>query len=775
MANGVYVIQLRRGDTVLSSLEARPAEGDVMVGRSPENRLVTPAEDHSVSGRHLRLFWKGSSLYVEDAGSRNGVFANGERLVKPRRVSAGDVFALGSCSVLVSAPAQVSKKTGSGFHKLEWLNGDNAGKSFEIKPKNAQDGFTIGLDPANDLCLPDMLVSRHHATLRITDEGECWLHDTSKNGTSVNGEPLHGKERLLKDNDKISIAYFDFRFLDRSVSHTRFFLWVKVLAVAATLLVMGGFYVMWSTASATVEDHLRVARERAAEKDFEAAKQSLVAARLARDADRFLVRIDSLDSQIERWERTSAAWEKAQRYLEKNQLMDARKVLDPLTGGAADAWVWNGTTAVAEKRNAEFAVQALRRYYDLLDVLNETETGLPEQQADKTRVAAQPLDTFLEESKSSFAAQACLAPLLARIQGARRRLELIRQGFAAVDEGISKLDAVNPDFGSLASSLDRVVKDTNQVASVRGYADKYRLPCAELASAKSFIRGEVDSLTAMKFVEVQRLENALQLPKPELCARHAQLSAHRAKLEGHHRDVQELAANLVSLTEALAGKGVKPDRTPDSLTRLLDQETWRKALTFDCFAGKPPSARRHDPCGVYDELVGVEYTFESLRALPENYSGWCLRLLGFSPDCVAAHAAYERIAAFVNFMAASPKWLNHGELGRFLTFCKNLQDARQQLAEGLLQWQASDPRAELVARYYGLWLSGKNDPEIRKDLAMRFKTIQKKVSQLAERYELSSDPEEQKALRVKLLETGLPGDGALHSKWVQQYERGQRR
>lgn len=767
-----FTITLRNGGRDVSSVQMDLGCSEVVVGRSRQCALRTPESDHSVSGTHARIFWSSKSLWVEDAGSRNGVFCNGARITKPKKIASGDILSIGGSSLFCEEVKAKKVVAASLCHHLECLNGDRAGQQIEIRPNEGHATFTIGMDTANELCLPDMLVSRRHAEFFDGEEGDCWVRDLgSKNGTFVNGEVLHGKERMLKDNDKVSIAYFDFRFLDKRVPHKRFYLWLKVFAVAATLCVVAGAYVMWVTSSSTAEDYLRLARERAANRDFASARVAIDGARTARDADRYRAQIDDVEIHLERWETTAAEWDRVRNLLAAGKLMAARKALDPLTSGVLDAWVWNGTTAVKEKKAAEFAATALRIYYDSEDVLAAAGEGLPEQQADTIAAKAVPLEQFMRESSDLFGEHSYLAPLTNRLHGVFRKMKSIGTGFSKVDESIARLDSSNPDFAKLSARLGEFVKDSSLHGAIRAYADKYRQPCEELAEAKLFIRKEFEDINAMRFAAVRSRKSGLKLPSKDLCSRHPQLSDHRLKLEGYHADAQKLAANLESMVNGLSEKGVVNGACDSHLEHVLDTGSWTKALSFDCFDGKPPLTRRKDPCGFYDELLGVDYTFQSLRALPDNYNEWCLRLIGFSPDVVEARRALEYIDVFVKFVNERPAWLRRGELGAFHGYCAGLLEKKVKLLK-FLDGFSGDQRARIITQFYKGFLSADFDLHSRRKLAEEFKQIQRKVGELNERYSASSDPVEQISLRTQILSVGFPGDAQLHSKWVQRYEGG---
>jgi len=65
---------------------------------------------------------------------------------------------------------------------------------------------TIGRDPASTVCLNDSSVSRAHARITIKD-GQAQVEDlTSKNGTSVQNQPIAGPT-VLADGDEVEFGH----------------------------------------------------------------------------------------------------------------------------------------------------------------------------------------------------------------------------------------------------------------------------------------------------------------------------------------------------------------------------------------------------------------------------------------------------------------------------------------------------------------------------------------------------------------------------------------
>jgi predicted component of type VI protein secretion system len=72
---------------------------EMFIGRDLSNDIVI--NDPEISRRHSRLFNQGNSFVLEDLGSTNGTFVNGQRLMGPNLLRPGDVITFGERMSLV--------------------------------------------------------------------------------------------------------------------------------------------------------------------------------------------------------------------------------------------------------------------------------------------------------------------------------------------------------------------------------------------------------------------------------------------------------------------------------------------------------------------------------------------------------------------------------------------------------------------------------------------------------------------------------------------------
>jgi pSer/pThr/pTyr-binding forkhead associated (FHA) protein len=74
--------------------------GELVIGRENADLVI---EDPEMSRRHAIVRSQDAGLQIEDAGSLNGTWVNGERLAAPRMLSAGDTIRVGQTSIDVEA------------------------------------------------------------------------------------------------------------------------------------------------------------------------------------------------------------------------------------------------------------------------------------------------------------------------------------------------------------------------------------------------------------------------------------------------------------------------------------------------------------------------------------------------------------------------------------------------------------------------------------------------------------------------------------------------
>jgi hypothetical protein len=75
-------------------------EGDqLIIGRDTASNIAI--NDAEVSRKHARLTFQGGKYVIEDLGSTNGTFVNGQRLASPVVLKSGDVVSLGEQIVLM--------------------------------------------------------------------------------------------------------------------------------------------------------------------------------------------------------------------------------------------------------------------------------------------------------------------------------------------------------------------------------------------------------------------------------------------------------------------------------------------------------------------------------------------------------------------------------------------------------------------------------------------------------------------------------------------------
>jgi pSer/pThr/pTyr-binding forkhead associated (FHA) protein len=76
-----------------AGLSADLAGGVIMIGRGADCQLIL--DDDYVSTRHARVVGTPNGIYIEDLGSTNGSYVNGQRITAPTTITLSDTVRIG--------------------------------------------------------------------------------------------------------------------------------------------------------------------------------------------------------------------------------------------------------------------------------------------------------------------------------------------------------------------------------------------------------------------------------------------------------------------------------------------------------------------------------------------------------------------------------------------------------------------------------------------------------------------------------------------------------
>lgn len=193
------------------------AEGaTATIGRMENNDICIP-EQH-VSRQHAVINYRDGVFVLTDLGSANGTFVNDRRLDAPFPLASGDEIRLYVPVLNFSAAVTAQDERLAREHGTFITPSRRTGRGQLIITTGAQEGQTIPLlinkvtvgratSKANwEIALQDPAVSRPHAQLAFVDGAWVVTDLGSANGTIVNGTPVSGKGRALRDGDIISFG-----------------------------------------------------------------------------------------------------------------------------------------------------------------------------------------------------------------------------------------------------------------------------------------------------------------------------------------------------------------------------------------------------------------------------------------------------------------------------------------------------------------------------------------------------------------------------------------
>lgn len=145
------------------------ADKPCVIGRSSELDMVL-VED-MVSRKHAKITWGQGKLNIEDLGSTNGTFVNGEKILKPSRIKEGDRILIGTSILkLVKAGSSVDMTDAQVKQNLEQVAAQQSAK----QTKTAMTGKLEEI-PLVDL-LQMFSTSKKNGVLVVTAEREAKVY-----------------------------------------------------------------------------------------------------------------------------------------------------------------------------------------------------------------------------------------------------------------------------------------------------------------------------------------------------------------------------------------------------------------------------------------------------------------------------------------------------------------------------------------------------------------------------------------------------------------------
>jgi pSer/pThr/pTyr-binding forkhead associated (FHA) protein len=223
------VFNLSTGSSELTTVIWTPSE--CRIGRSPELNdiacMLLPCNETNnqlsecISRRHLRLAINDANVIVEDLGSANGTFVDGQRIEGPTKIHSNQVINLGHALNLRYRDFRRVQSTRAVNHTLSTCSSlnDCASKVFDLDMETLRrqapidafvlrrinnyrdrlqylfllDNAVIGASRNAAICLPNDSLDKRHARL-ILKNGSLYIEDLdSQNGTYIDGRRMESR------------------------------------------------------------------------------------------------------------------------------------------------------------------------------------------------------------------------------------------------------------------------------------------------------------------------------------------------------------------------------------------------------------------------------------------------------------------------------------------------------------------------------------------------------------------------------------------------------
>lgn len=757
-----YSLEIRcRGKVVQTFLLDDP-DRTLTIGRAEDNDLVIPEDDRSCGDHHAKLHIVQNGVKLT-ACEKNRISYHGERisstvLKKNGRASIGDseIF-VKETTEAAYAPCDV--------HRLETHGGERNGEMIRLE----KSPFRIGSAEDNDLVLKSDVVSRHHAEIRIAENGETWLRDMgSSNGTFVNGERLKRQERMLMDLDGISIACFDFSFLDKNVVHTRTQFGKKILILICTLFLVAGLFGLYYMMSPKTETVIDVIDYYLRQNNYGAAKRILTRMPDSKGFQRYEKQYREYASSIPNYENTYNALLSFRNELKDSQWNNAAEYYGKLEVEDSEAW----NQADPQTPVIQHQVQEEKKLLDIQLALRNMATSL-DTTVDQLKAKwkeMQPLQKRLKEELEADPEKVpdYLHPLYQAILHQLSDLENDCGLLRIIESKLNDLTG-SGDLKHINDFIDFLSTDEIDIS---GILKVYR---RDLLNRMKIIRDNLKSLDendqALFDLRMDDL-HVVHLISSDDCVMIPQLFKIRERMGDRLLAQFRGRDQWRGLQESLAVYRLEPGRMPEAIAVFSNETLLERVFSL---ADLNVSGSRIISAE-YEKLFGERYFYEVLQQTVHSsnnlYASDLLPDIQYIPQCIHLKDMYRKVSEAL-FWCNLPQnqWMMHGDIQKTREYYQAIMDTRKYVLGACSNIAARNKnnRQYFLAKtaYFFFAPGGPDVPAQMQAFGEEWRQF--RLEQ--QTYIYSYDPmDESKSAQIKeyVIKNGIPGDPLFN--WARSLE-----
>ena len=770
--NKNLLIKLELDGKVLYSIVSSEIKSEITIGRSNTCVWRIPPTDRSASNLHAKLFYKSRKLYIIDENSRNGIFHKGTRITE-HKLEDGDRISVGDCILVVEKVETKNKKQAEIFDSLEQRNGLNSGKIYKLSKSK----IVIGSASDCEIVCGDSLVSQHHTVIDLNEDG-CWIRDLgSRNGTSVNGLRLSSSSqergRLLRDGDIISVAYIEFRFLDRNIEHIHSHFWLKLFVVFATLFIMLSGYFFWQYSQPSAKSYIDSARLYASKKEFGIAEDLLKTATNAKNADIHTTERIQLEINIKQWRTTINSWDKIKKYMVSGNWVEANKILSPMLTGNMEIWTWNNSDAVSSRTEALLTKRILDNYLHIFIEFRKSDISHSEMKRLNSEFSK--VISSIPKNYPKF-----LTSIINASHNLNKEVERTNVAIDKIESAVNSIKNID-DIEFALTSLKRINETSNAYNQKRRKENlltsnrvseaykRYIEPMEALLASRKIIDANI---AYTKKLELDKLNRNLPLPSDEACQVSPILTEKRSELARLNKQVLADSDSINFAIQSLESLNLKLGKYSPALEIIFSQKERAKVMSCDCLSMKSPKWGRKEPVGNYDKILGVEMFYEFVSRLPEPFDTVIAADMGFMPKILVVKKIFSDLETFLKmFEVPSLKMFildasDDNKIMQWVMFASQIIEKRDvMIAKYRAQALNSEGRDCIIKGGIVMLLSSfvdySNDVLVKK-VVVEHKKLRQRLSDLYKQ-EISPEKIQERADLVKKI--GLPGSSHVRQIW----------